>query len=240
MKKLKPVVIFTTFWDAAYLVDSKCVLFDWHGNIKKLNLQSEPCNFSIKSVALSHPSFEKISKLKGIFRGNRDRLDFFCPSYDLLHKYHKDKDWNYYIEKYKEIMRNNKKDIGDWISSLELNNIYILCCWEDTSGVAKCHRKIIYDTLKTSRIAKDKLILIYRDGGKIKKNSGIGIEMQLGMHTINSASIEDDSMDGCISPTTHTTSSSISRGTMLWRNDRGELITAISDTGTMGASNGVS
>jgi len=202
MKKLKPVVIFTTFWDAAYLVDSKCVLFDWHGNIKKLNLQSEPCNFSVKSVALSHPSFEKISKLKGIFRGNRDRLDFFCPSYDLLHKYHKDKDWNYYIEKYKEIMRNNKKDIGDWISFLELNNIYILCCWEDTSGVAKCHRKIIYDTLKTSRIAKDKLILIY--------------------------------------PTTYTTSSSISRGTMLWRNDRGELITAISDTGTMGASNGVS
>ena len=80
MKKLKPVVIFTTFWDAAYLVDSKCVLFDWHGNIKKLNLQSEPCNFSVKSVALSHPSFEKISKLKGIFRCNRDRLDFFCQS----------------------------------------------------------------------------------------------------------------------------------------------------------------
>jgi len=43
-----------------------------------------------------------------------------------------------------------------------------------------------------------------------------------------------------IPPTTYTTSSSISRGTMLWRNDRGELITAISDTGTMGASNGVS
>jgi len=225
VKKLKPVVIFTTFWDAAYLVDSKSVLFDWHGNIKSLNLLSDPCNFSVKSVALSHPSFEKMPKLKGIFRGNRDRLDFFCPSYDLLHKYHKDKDWNYYIEKYKKSMGSNKREIRDWVSSLELNHIYILCCWEDTSGGANCHRRLIYNALRASKIAKDKLILIYRDGGKIKKNSGIGIEGRLGMHTINPVSMEDTGMDEYIPSTITTTSSSISPVGFLWMNERGQLTT---------------
>ena len=164
------MIVFTTFWDACQLVDSKMILFDWKNSIKKLDLISDPCNFSIHSVALAHPPFEKIPSLQNIFRGNRDRLNFFCPTYDLLHKYHSDKDWNYYTEKFNGILEKNRPSINNWLSSLEQNHIYILCCWEDTSLKANCHRKIIYERLQRSEIVKNKLILIYRNGGKVKKS----------------------------------------------------------------------
>lgn len=164
-KLTKPILIFSTFWDAEYIIDKKFCIAQYKNEAKMVYLNN-PLNYTVNSIALMHPNLDNLPLLKEQFSPLKT-LSFFCPTYDILRKYKEDKDWDDYTLKYKALLVRRKDDIKDWISSLEDNKAYILCCWENTSKKAKCHRQIIYSAISNSKTLKDKVICLYRDGGKI-------------------------------------------------------------------------
>ena len=175
MKLKKSIVILTSFWDANALLDFKYLFFEFgnSGEVAKLNFLSDdkgkPLNYSVNSVALKHPDFtsNKLFNLKKAFSG---RLDFFCPTYDLLFRYKEDKNWDSYTKDYKDLLRGRKEPIREWLNNLDTEHIYILCCWENTVGKSHCHRELMYDAFKKSKLAKSKVFPIYRHGNKILNN----------------------------------------------------------------------
>ncbi|TRZ82305.1 hypothetical protein D4R86_01795 [bacterium] len=167
--KVKPIVIFTNFWDAQKMIDNKFILLGRDTKVYKLNFFKDKTNFSVHSIALSHPPLVKLSALKVSPKFNAmDRIDCFCPTYTLLHKYKEDMDWEHYVDAYKKILRERKDRVKYWVDSLQHNHIYILCCWENTSLKSKCHRQLVYQAFNSSAYTKDKMITIYRHGNELK------------------------------------------------------------------------
>lgn len=138
------ILIFTTFWDADYFLK---------------NNEYSLCK--VYSIALQHPNLPFISKKFNPL----PTLDFFCPTWEMLSKYKTDKNWDDYTKKYRALLMQRKKEIKEWFNSLK-NGSYMLCCWENTSRGANCHRKLLYDVFVHSKSTKDKAVYIYRHGGK--------------------------------------------------------------------------
>jgi len=167
----KSVVIFTNFWDANYIIDGRVILIPQPNNkVYKINLLSDknntPKNYSVFSIALRHPVIDKkLKNLEGI-----ERLDFFCPTYDLLKKYKTDNDWSYYQKRYLEIVQERKRKIQTWFRSLKEDHVYFLCCWENTKRGIHCHRELLYKMFLDSKKACEEIIPVYRHGGNIKKD----------------------------------------------------------------------
>jgi hypothetical protein len=167
----KSIVIFTNFWDANNLIDESFILIHQPNNkIYKINFYKEKNdaskNYSVYSIALGHPNIDnKLKNLKGI-----ERLDFFCPTYDLLKKYKNDHDWSYYQKRYPEIIQERKRKIQTWFRSLKEDHVYFLCCWENTKRGIHCHRELLYKMFLDSKKACEKIIPIYRHGNNIKND----------------------------------------------------------------------
>ena len=159
----RSVIVLTNFWDANYLIKNHAIVHVEKNKIYEIDLSS---NYFPYSIALGMPSFKKLNEIK-----NMIRLDVFCPTYDLLMKYKEDSDWDYYIEKYNEILFSRKKKVSQWFNSLVPGKVYFLCCWENTKTKSHCHRQILYDWMKKSKRVSEKSLVIYRDGSheKIKK-----------------------------------------------------------------------
>ena len=157
MKAKKALVVLTSFWDADLLIHGKEFLFTYKDCAYRVALEGN--NHTVYSIALSNPSFSKFKHIK-----NMEKLWFWCPTYNILRDYHEDKDWVRYTDRYKELLRERKEDIKQWINSLSPDHVYILCCWENTNKGAHCHRQIMHNALLNSKIAKEKLFPIYRDG----------------------------------------------------------------------------
>lgn len=147
MDKNKPIVIFTTFWEAVAIRENGCILTDEY----IVTFNKSDCN--ILSVALAQPPKMKFPN-----------LDFLNPSWGILKSYKENKDWDSYKKSYRAIMIKNKKEIADWVDSLDPEKVYLLCCWENTCKGANCHRKIVYDALICSSRTKEKVNCIYRHG----------------------------------------------------------------------------
>lgn len=175
----KSIVILTNFWNAEYILHSGHALFNENNKIYKVNFghPSKP-NYSVFSIALTQPSLEKLTHLSVVIDSDEngncksrtieklDTLQFFCPTYNMLSRYKRDKDWDKYTTDYKSLLMKRKEEIRGWIGSLVPNHIYILCCWENTSLKSHCHRQILYGAFKNSKIAKEKILPFYCDGGK--------------------------------------------------------------------------
>lgn len=157
----KPVILFTNFWDANTLLSKKHFLVDVEGSTYRIRLEND--QYSIYSIALSHPPVEKLPDIKTQF-GEFRRLDFFCPTYKILMRYKNDKNWELYTEDFNKLMKDRKSEINDWIDSLAENYLYILCCWENTSRDSKCHRQLIYNAITSSSKLGQKCFYIYRNG----------------------------------------------------------------------------
>jgi hypothetical protein len=181
LKTSKPIIVLTNFWDANALIDYGFLLHRIEGDdtVYKVNLVQN--NFSVYSIALSNPPLAKLPHL-----GYMARLDFFCPTYDMLCRYKSDKDWRSYTKDYHKLLRNRKENLKDWMDTLVPNHVYFLCCWENTIGGAKCHRQLLYSKLLSSEIAMEKLLPIYRHGEKIYKEERNG-EIEISMPTGQSA-----------------------------------------------------
>jgi hypothetical protein len=152
--------VFTNFWDANILAQDKYMTYCFHESpTEKKFYMAWLRNYQVYSIALGMPDASKTPFLKDIFR-----LDHFCPTYDLLMAYKKDGDWDKYRQVYRKLLVSRKDAIDDWIKALEQDKIYILCCWEDTSKKCNCHRKLLFDALKSTSIWKDKAIWVYRHG----------------------------------------------------------------------------
>ena len=136
--EIKPVVIFTHFWDANKIIEQGFILVQKAEKVYKVNVFQDEPNYSVHSIALSHPPLNKLPHLESM-----DRIDCFCPTYNLLHRYKDEGDWDAYVRDYKQILRDRKDRVKRWVSGLENNRVYILCCWENTSLKAKCHRKLV-------------------------------------------------------------------------------------------------
>lgn len=168
MAKLKkPIVILTNFWDAESILKLQSIFIDIRNSNKVCRLNflkdqnNNPKNFSVYSIALSHPNFSKLPNLNKAFKG---RIDCFCPTYNMVMDYKETKNWLAYIPLYKDILVNRKERILKWFDSLEKDHIYLLCCWENIKGKSHCHRELLYKVLLTSKKANDKLYPILREG----------------------------------------------------------------------------
>jgi len=158
----KPIILFTNFWDANKLIDIGFFTFANKDNIYNVKLIDDPINYNALSIALTHPPIKSLPNIK--LRFNLDRLDFFCPTYDILMDYKNGGDWIEYISEYKLLLKKRKVQIVQWIKSLMPDNVYILCCWENTSKGANCHRNILYEAFISSSTMKDAAIYILRNG----------------------------------------------------------------------------
>jgi len=154
----KPIIIFTTFWDADFLIGNKFLLIDNADKEKAYKI--DVSDGKILSIALSHPDIKKLKHIKAI-----PRIDCFCPTWNILKRYKNDKDWEKYKIDYINLIKERKDRIKDFIGELE-EKVYFFCCWEDTSLGSKCHRQILYDKFNKSKYMKEKAFLIYRDGKK--------------------------------------------------------------------------
>jgi hypothetical protein len=146
----KPMIIFTTFWDAVCLVDLGGII------IEDKVFEFDRDEVSVSSIALAQPKMPNQITFP--------ELDFFAPTWDLLKTYKSDRDWNSYTKIYKGFLKEDQKRIATWLKTLDKGKINILCCWENTCNGANCHRKILYDLLSNSKRTKDIASYIYRDG----------------------------------------------------------------------------
>ena len=142
---IRPIVIFTTFWEAN----------------KIISILPSSSRFKVHAIALSMPPMNKLANIKGI-----TRLDFFCPNWEILSKYKEDHNWESYTESFMKLMKGRNKEVIDWFKTLEPNYRYFLCCWENTQKGANCHRQLIYDALKKNEPLRSKYHLLYRHGNK--------------------------------------------------------------------------
>ena len=161
----KPIVIFTNFWDAEKIINQGYITSYSDKSFYKINLYNEPKNFVVHSIALSHPPLTRLPTIKSM-EGNFKRLDMFCPTYNLLIDYKTNGNWENYVKIYRSILKTRKNEITEWIDNLKPNFVYILCCWENTSKGAHCHRELIYDALIQSANLKNKALYVKRTGGK--------------------------------------------------------------------------
>lgn len=190
-EKIKPVVILTNFWDANKLIEQGFALFNEDEKVYKVNLFPDRSNFVVHSIALSHPSLSKLEHLEN----SMWRLDHFCPTYNLLHRYKDDKDWEAYVRDYKDILKNRKDRIRSWVDGLAENRAYILCCWENTALNSKCHRQILYEAFKSSSYTKDKMVLCYRNGDEFKKGYSVPEEYRIEMGEMGGVPDDDPEED---------------------------------------------
>ena len=159
----KAIVILTNFFDAEKLINDHAILCDNPIQIIKFNSD----RLHVSSIALSHPKFDK---LPNVYKYFESRLDFFCPTYDLLLKYKADNDWEFYTKKYKKIIIDRKDRIKEWFCTLVPDHVYILCCWENTSGKSHCHRQLLHKAFMSSEVAKKYMISLYRHGKRTNTN----------------------------------------------------------------------
>jgi hypothetical protein len=179
------IVVLTSFWDANALIDYGFLLHKIKGDdtVYKVNLITEKglSNFTVNSIALSHPPLVKLPHLKDL-----SRLDFFCPTYDILCRYKSDGDWASYTKDYYALLKDRKDGLKDWLEGLKPNHVYFLCCWENTIGGAHCHRDLLYRRFISSPVAKNIFLPIYRHGNKIYKEERNG-EIEINMSSSNDA-----------------------------------------------------
>ena len=161
---MKPVVLLTNFWDAEFLARKGAI------PNTALKLSTDPLNYSVRSIALSHPNLTALPLVSKHFDPDNlnilKRVDLFCPTFPMLMDYKQDKDWVKYTAIYKELLIQRKRAIIGWFDSLEQNKIYILCCWENTKNGVHCHRQLLYSALINSAALKDKAVYLYRHGAK--------------------------------------------------------------------------
>jgi hypothetical protein len=163
----KSVIILTTFWDANSIINDGCIFVDSPETKKILKINFTNDNYTVNSIALQNPDNLPVTVK------DMKRLNFFCPTYNMLTDYKSGGDWETYTKDYKQLIKLRRNDVKSWFDSLKPAHIYILCCWENTKNGANCHRKLLGDIFKQSKTAKDKLVIVYRDGSKAKKKEEI-------------------------------------------------------------------
>lgn len=177
-------VILTNFWDANLLINQRFVMYDDQKNkvVYKINLASnkdnKPSNFSVHSIALRPPP-KNPDNIECI-----DRLDFFCPTYNMLCRYKSDNNWEAYTADYLKLLKTRKKLIKLWFDSLKPNWIYFLCCWENTATGAHCHRELMYKSFCESSVFMKKVLPIYRHGERIYKKEITNFDYQIETSTL--------------------------------------------------------
>ncbi|MFA7220332.1 MAG: hypothetical protein WC119_07540 [Synergistaceae bacterium] len=165
----KPIILFTNFWDANHLLERRHFVFLRDKSLYKIQMHpiggavKSPKNYSIYSIALSHPPLNRLKNIHEEFP-QLNCLNFFCPTYKLLRDYKDGGSWDDYSVNFRSLLRERKKEVSQWMKSLIPDHIYILCCWENTSNGAHCHRALIYDALSKSKSLKNRAIYAYRDG----------------------------------------------------------------------------
>jgi len=174
----KSVIILTTFWDANSIINDSCIFVDSPETKKILKINFTNDNYTVNSIALQNPDNlpDTVKDMK--------RLNFFCPTYNMLTDYKSGGDWETYTKDYKQLIKSRRNDVKSWFDSLKPNHIYILCCWENTKNGANCHRKLLGDIFKQSKTAKDKLVIVYRDGSKAKKKEEVLSDLVSGPRTL--------------------------------------------------------
>ena len=155
----KAIVILTNFWNANAQINYGL------SNVNFLSDDYEKVtDYSVWSIALRDPSLDKLKHLSEM-----KRLDFFCPTYELLRRYKDEGDWEAYIRDYRNILISRKEKLKSWLVTVKPNHIYFLCCWENTAGKSHCHRELLYEAFLSSKNAREKIVPIYMHGDKVRK-----------------------------------------------------------------------
>ena len=110
--KDKPIVLFTSFWDADYLVKQEYFPIKTNEETKLVWLD----NYSIHSIALMTP--EKLKNINSL-EIPVPRIDFLCPTYKILMAEKANKDWEKYTTEYKALLSSRKDEVINWIDNLQ-------------------------------------------------------------------------------------------------------------------------
>ena len=154
-----PMIVFTSFWDANYLLKQESI-----GDFPlQYGGSPETNNHSVFSIALSQPKIN-LPILHERFGHVLPRLNFLCPTFEILKEYKETKAWEPYVKEYRRLIVERKEEIIKWVDGLKPNHIYMLCCWEKTSPTVHCHRQLLYQALIDSNKMKNKAVYIYRNG----------------------------------------------------------------------------
>ena len=154
---MKPIVIFTTFFDANWVIGQGKFLAETDFGVTLVKLS----RYEVFSIATSHPSLTRLQNIRSM-----RNLSFLSPDYEWVHDYHIDKDWAKYKRKYILRLKYVKNEVILFLSELKNDTVYFLCCWEDTTKHPHCHRQIIFDACTKSETVRDKAMYIYRDGSQ--------------------------------------------------------------------------
>lgn len=148
----KPILLFTTFWKAKSIIDNGCYIFE--KDEKTVNIRIDDQRKLQKySIALSQPK-----------NCHLERVDCLCPTYDILMDYKNNKDWDSYTKLYTELIKNRRNKIVNFVESIDKDSICFMCCWENTSKGAHCHREIVYNMFNNSENMKKRVYLVYDHG----------------------------------------------------------------------------
>jgi len=154
---VKPLVIFTTFFDANWIIGQNKFVADTSLGITLVKLSK----YKVFSIACRHPSLSKLHNIK-----HMELLSFLAPEYKWVHDYHIDNDWERYTKRYISQLRRVKKQVVEFLDNLQDDVVYFLCCWEDTTKQPHCHRQLVFDACIGSATVADKACYIYRDGAQ--------------------------------------------------------------------------
>ena len=186
----KPILLFTNFLDAEQILKNGFVFLKYKNKFAKIDFKNKP----VYSVSLLTPK-----NIKSI------TLDCFCPHYSIYERYKEDKNWDKFKSAYINQLKSKKIEIKKWIKNkLSLqpimgdvgtsNKIDLFCSWDLGT---KCHRKIVFDLLSSSRLIRERSHLIYREGKfttkDLKKNETTDYKTKEALSKLKDSFFNDDS-----------------------------------------------
>ena len=153
----KPCLVFSTLWFAEKCLKDRqfCVAVD---DEKYLHIDLHDEDYELYSIALYPPKDIQLCHEAGLKTPPTE----FVPTSAMLHSYKQTRDWDAYLKQFIARLKGGKESVKRFVESLQEDTVYFMCCWENTSKGAKCHRRIVYDALKHSQLGKN-LSLIYVD-----------------------------------------------------------------------------
>ena len=153
----KAIVVFTNFFDADALIGAGQLPID------SMIIDLTKTKTRVYSIAVLHPDMDVYPNLQEKYPNGLSSIDIFTPTAKMLAQYEADKNKKEYAETYEMMVRKNKFKARGWFQTLKRNDVHILCGWEKTTE-GFCHRKVLYDMFKRSKIAKKACDPIYRHG----------------------------------------------------------------------------
>lgn len=119
-------------------------------------------DYIVCAISNGIPTHDKVPNLKHIVK-----LSFFVPEWREVKNLKDGGAWSDFENAFMQKLKKDSTEITKWINEIIItDNTYVLCCWENTSGVAKCHRQILFNWLSMNKKLANLISIEYRHGNE--------------------------------------------------------------------------